>query len=355
MNKTSGLSRWGLLLLLSVVSILFLSLLRLPAALLLGPMIAAMILASRGFAYKIRGRVFLTAQGIVGLMIAGQLPTEALGDVVRNWPVFISGTLFTIAASAVLGRILSRNSLLPGTTAIWGTSPGAASVMTIMSESFGADIRLVAFMQYLRVVSCALWATVLGRFVGGVHAGGGDILPDLLSSDFSLVSLVLAVLIVVVTQFLGEALKIPGGALILPIVAGILLKVSGAADIVLPPLFLLPAYGVVGWVIGARFTREVFSHAAKLFPYILGSIFLLIGVNALFGLLVMRWAHVDLLTAFLATSPGGADSVAIIAASTPVNVAFVMSMQITRFFLVLTMYPLLARKLSGSFQRQEEQ
>ena len=339
MNKTSGLSRWGLLLLLSVVSILFLSLLRLPAALLLGPMIAAMILASRGFAYKIRGRVFLTAQGIVGLMIAGQLPTEALGDVVRNWPVFISGTLFTIAASAVLGRILSRNSLLPGTTAIWGTSPGAASVMTIMSESFGADIRLVAFMQYLRVVSCALWATVLGRFVGGVHAGGGDILPDLLSSDFSLVSLVLAVLIVVVTQFLGEALKIPGGALILPIVAGI----------------LLPAYGVVGWVIGARFTREVFSHAAKLFPYILGSIFLLIGVNALFGLLVMRWAHVDLLTAFLATSPGGADSVAIIAASTPVNVAFVMSMQITRFFLVLTMYPLLARKLSGSFQRQEEQ
>ena len=38
--------------------------------------------------------------------------------------------------------------MLPGTTALWGTSPGAASVMTIMAESYGADMRLVAFMQY---------------------------------------------------------------------------------------------------------------------------------------------------------------------------------------------------------------
>ena len=43
---------------------------------------------------------------------------------------------------------MTRWQVLPGTTALWGTSPGAASVMTIMAESYGADVRLVALMQY---------------------------------------------------------------------------------------------------------------------------------------------------------------------------------------------------------------
>lgn len=35
---------------------------------------------------------------------------------------------------------------LPGNTAIWGSSPGAATVMTLMAGSYGADVRLVAFL-----------------------------------------------------------------------------------------------------------------------------------------------------------------------------------------------------------------
>ena len=44
-----------------------------------------------------------------------------------------------------------------------------------------------------------------------------------------------------------------------------------------------------------------------------------------------HFAHVDALTAYLATSPGGADSVAIIAASTKVDMPFIMAMQMARF------------------------
>ena len=49
----------------------------------------------------------------------------------------------------------------------------------------------------------------------------------------------------------------------------------------------------------------------------------------------------DPLTAYLATSPGGADSVAIIAASSNVDVPFVMAMQMARFILVLLVVPVL--------------
>jgi membrane AbrB-like protein len=72
----------------------------------------------------------------------------------------------------------------------------------------------------------------------------------------------------------------------------------------------------------------------------------LIGVCALFGAVLSAVAGIDPLTAYLATSPGGADSVAIIAASTKVDLPFVMTMQMIRFLAVLVTGPALAKFLA---------
>jgi hypothetical protein len=52
------------------------------------------------------------------------------------------------------------------------------------------------------------------------------------------------------------------------------------------------------------------------------------------------------LTAYLATSPGGADAVAIIAASSRVDLPFVMAMQIVRLLVALLVGPTLARTIA---------
>ena len=93
-----------------------------------------------------------------------------------------------------------------------------------------------------------------------------------------------------------------------------------------------------------------FSCTRRALPRILLSIVALIVICALFGVVLAKVAHVDMLTAYLATSPGGADSVAIIAASSKVDVPFVMALQIARFVIVLLIGPRLARfvaKLTG--------
>ena len=69
--------------------------------------------------------------------------------------------------------------------------------------------------------------------------------------------------------------------------------------------------------------------------------------GGLAGLLVMA-AGIDPLTAYLATSPGGANSAAIIAMASNVDVAFVMAMQTTRLVLVLLIGP----NLAGFIARQ---
>src|SRR5262245_44754019 len=159
-------SQWGLLIALSVVIAAALLWLHAPAALMLGPLIAAMALAGAGGKVQFPVPAFVLAQGIIGCMIARMVPLTIVSDILDHWVLFTAGVLFVVAASSLLGWLMTRLQMLPGTTALWGTSPGAASVMTIMSESYGADIRLVAVMQYLRVVLVAAIAAVVARLFG---------------------------------------------------------------------------------------------------------------------------------------------------------------------------------------------
>ena len=52
------------------------------------------------------------------------------------------------------------------------------------------------------------------------------------------------------------------------------------------------------------------------------------------------------MTAYLATSPGGIDTVAIIAAGSRADMSFIMAMQTLRLFSILLAGPLLARFIS---------
>lgn len=130
------------------------------------------------------------------------------------------------------------------------------------------------------------------------------------------------------------------------IVAGVVLVRHGWLTLELPRWLLAVAYAFIGWRIGLRFTRALLTHALKALPRILACSLALIAICAGIGGVLAVMAGVDPLTAYLATSPGGADTVAIIAASTHVDMRFVMEMQMTRFVAVLAIGPAVARLLA---------
>jgi membrane AbrB-like protein len=103
---------------------------------------------------------------------------------------------------------------------------------------------------------------------------------------------------------------------------------------------------LVGWSIGLRFSREIMIYAARVFPKIAASTLTLIALCGGLAVLLHLFVGTDPLTAYLAASPGGADSVAIIAASSNVDAPFVMAMQMARFILVLLVGPALARAVA---------
>ena len=332
---------WGALLVLSVLAVWLFEAMRLPAALLLGCMVAAIAIGATSGGIAVPGVAFVLAQGIVGCLIARSIPLAILGTIVADWPLFLATVIAVVGACSALGWVLARYRVLPGTVAIWGLSPGAASVMTIMAGEFGSDMRLVAFMQYFRVVCVSALAPVVARL--WTHAAPGAALGVEWFPPLEGPALLGTVAVAFVGAWLGPILRIPAGAMLLPLAVAVLLQDSGHLSIDLPPWLLALSYAALGWSIGLRFNRAILVHALSRLPQIAAAIFALIAICGLCGAALVVFAGIDPLTAYLATSPGGADSIAIIAASSPVDVPFVMALQTARLILVLAVGPSIAR------------
>jgi membrane AbrB-like protein len=287
---------------------------------------------------------FIIAQGFIGCLVARSIGPGILPTMLRQWPVFVVCVGGVIVFSTVLGGLLARWKVLPGTTAIWGSTPGAATVMVLLAEAFGGDVRLVAFMQFLRVGLVALVASAIARLA--IPGGGGapaavDWFPAVAASPFAE-----TVALGVVGSIAGARLKIPAGALLAPLFIGVVLSGSQVIAITLPPWLMAGSYALVGWAIGLRFTRAIVLYAARMFPKILASVLALIALCGVLAYALHLVTGTDALTAYLATSPGGADSIAIIAASSKVDLPFVMAMQTARFLLVLLIGPALSRTMA---------
>src|SRR5690606_23728890 len=112
-------------------------------------------------------------------------------------------------------------------------------------------------------------------------------------------------------------------------------QLGGIASVWLPDWLLVCAYCLIGWQVGLTAGRETLSRARGLLVPVLSSTVVLLLVSAVIALGIDHLFGVGMHTAFLATIPGGLDAVAIIAASTGADVAFVMLFQTTRFLLVV--------------------
>jgi uncharacterized protein len=161
------------------------------------------------------------------------------------------------------------------------------------------------------------------------------------------IALIETLVLAVVGAALGTLSRVQAGALLLPLFAAIALTQLGWVTIELPRWLLTFCYALLGWRIGLRFTLPLLIHAVRLFPRVLVCTLVLVGFCAGLGVLLVVFLGVEPLTAYLATSPGGFDSVAVIASSSKVDAGFVMAMQMSRFLAVLLLGPVMARAMAA--------
>ena len=241
----------------------------------------------------------------------------------------------------IAGWLLARYSPISAATAAWGSSPGASVTMIALSAEFGADPRVVAFMQYLRITLVVLTASTVAHVV--LQHSSAVATPAPGTQPFSLVPFAETFAFAAAAAFAGRYSRVPGGQFIFPLIGGGALHVTGLLPIDVPWWLLDTAYLAVGWTIGLAYTREILLFVWRVLPTLLVSTCVLLAMCALAGVLLVVLVHVDPLTAYLATTPGGLDSVSIIALGSGSNVPLILAIQTLRLFAVVASGPPLAK------------
>ncbi|MFM1816541.1 MAG: hypothetical protein RLZ98_3236, partial [Pseudomonadota bacterium] len=298
--SSKTLQSWAALIAGSAVLSFAFSTVGLPASFLVGPMLVAMAFGARGTQMSVSRPFLLGAQAVVGVLIARALDPKALAVIATDWAPILLVVMTTVFASAFAGWLMARTKLLPGTTAAWGCSPGAATGMIVMSEQFGADPRMVALMQFLRVVMVVIVATLVSRLVFGVEAQDlaagskaaslAEKLPDILATFGAMAAGAIA----------ARLSPIPSGGVFLPLMIGAILQGMGFFTITIPPWLIILAFAVIGWWVGLRFQRSTILYAIKVLPVMLAGVAALILLCALSAVMLVWLVGTDPLTAFLA-------------------------------------------------------
>jgi membrane AbrB-like protein len=344
------LADWLLLIVLSAAFVGALQAAGCPAALFLGPMAAGIALALGGRTPTVPASAFTLGQGFLGALVARSASGAFWATLAVSWPYLLGGTLWAIVLGGALSLGLHRLRVLPGASAFWSLSPGSASIMALMSADYGADLRVVAFAQYYRVLLVSLAAAaVSGLWLPSAGPAEAAAVPGASAffAPFDGLDLLATTAAVLLGLGLARLLPLPGGQLLLPMALTVALKAVWGATAALPPWVLAPCYALVGWRIGLGFTKESLRQSLRALPVLTVAVILMILGCGLFGSLMVRGAGLTPLTAYLASSPGGLDAVTVIAAGAEeVDLSIVAAMQACRLFLVILLAPLQARLLT---------
>jgi membrane AbrB-like protein len=141
----------------------------------------------------------------------------------------------------------------------------------------------------------------------------------------------------------GTRLKLPAGALLGPLILGVGLEELGVVQLSWPPGVPQAAFLVLGLWVGMLFDRASIKRAGRLLPIVVVSAAGLVIACAGLGRVLTALTDIDGLTAYLATTPGGIDSVAIMALGSGADAPLVLAVQMLRLFAVILAGALLAR------------
>jgi len=316
-----------------------------PVAWLVGPMLAAVALGVGGYPpVPDTGRLFPVVQAVIGATLSASFTISALRPLADHWVPIAIAVLLVLVVSIMAGVVLARLAALDVATASLGTVPGGASGMVAMSEELGGDARLVAFMQYARLVIVILTIATLARAIG--HEGTPvAVALQKVEGPPTIVRYALAVAVAGLGGWLGVRFRLPAGALVGAMLVGLVPGLTGIGPLAWPPFVLEGAYLLLGSRVGSRFDQPILRRIWTLLPFVIGFILGLSLICAGLGWALAAVTGLDLLTALLATSPGGIDAATIAALDTGANVTMVVSIQMARLLLMVLVGPFIVRRL----------
>jgi membrane AbrB-like protein len=281
------------------------------------------------------------AQSVIGVTVGGYLQSSTLSAVASNGFAVVLVCVTTLALSVVFGLLLSKLMPIDQATSSFGMIAGGAAGIISISRELGADERLVAVLQYTRVLIIVALTPLVAAVAFGIEATPQ---PPAGSGSDDLTGLLLVVLCTAIGLPLAHLVRLPAGGLLGPMVVAAVFALSGTSlTVSASQPVVIVAFALVGLEVGLRFTSASLRQAGSLLPAAVLMILALLAACAGLGIVLASLADVSRLDGFLATTPGGLPAVLALSVGSRTNTTFILSVQLIRTFAMLLAAPPLAR------------
>jgi membrane AbrB-like protein len=341
---------WLLVLLATAVVSGGLDALGLPAAPLFGALVVGLVVAVAGLPrgrdpLVLPGWATVASQACIGVLSGALVLPATLASLTSDWFTVLAAVLATLVISVLAGLALGLRSDVDPVTGSFALVAGGASGLTAISRELGADQRVVAVVQYLRVLVILATMPVVAAALPAGHtagpgAGSGPDAP-------AWAGLALTAGCGALGLLLARAVRLPAGTLLGPMLLAAVVSGAGFSSGATVPGWLADgAYAGIGLGVGLTFTRDSLRVVRRVLPAALGLIVALTAATAAVGIPLLRLTGASVLDGYLATTPGGLFAVLATAASLGADTTLVLTVQVVRLVVMLALAPVLAVVLS---------
>jgi uncharacterized protein len=303
------------------------SLIHLPLAWVLGPLVAAAVIGIAGMRLPAPTMTRRAGQLIIGATVGLSMTSAVVAGLAAWLPLMLATALFSILVSATFSPLLARFSRIDGKTAFFCVLPGGLAEMGNIGASIGAQAEPIALIQALRIAIVVLLIPPL-MVAHGLHQVP-EAIPDLMPLS---VALVLSV-------SLGGAMAAHLARFNNPWVVGALITtgILTALDVThgrMPHLVFVIGQILIGYNIGTRFRRDALRKLPRVATIGIGVILAMVLVMTLYAFILTRLFYLDFAVAILAASPGGTAEMAATAQILHLPVALITAFHVVRAVLV---------------------
>jgi hypothetical protein len=316
-------------------------LLGIPLAWTLGALAMAALVAILGGRWLMPAPLRNLARPVLGVLAGSAFSPTVIASMMTWWDAVVFVVLHSLLITLVGVVFFRRVCRFDRVTAFFAAAPGGLGELTLLGASLGGHMRTLALVHSVRIITVVAVVPPVLRLINGDIATGG-VASATASAMLGIQDWLFLGGCALGGYLLGTFIPLPGGVMV-----GALL-VSGAAHAlgmteVVPPVWLVAlVQGVIGSINGARFAGVTWAELRSTVLYALAwSVVML-----LWSALAAWFASLFLFdrsgsAMLLALAPGGTAEVILMSYALGIDVAFVVTCQITRILFVLTCVPAL--------------